>query len=51
MRQAVSNIAKVRGYDVGGQLLAAIKFFYKLLEVCIRANNMKTKPFSVNVGL
>ena len=36
-------------YDVRGQLLAAIKLLYKQLEVCV--NGMKTKPFSVSVGL
>ena len=34
-----------------GQLLAAIKSLYKQSEVCVRVNGMKTKPFSVNIGL
>ena len=38
-------------YDVKGQLLAAIKSLYKQSEVCVRVNGMKTKPFSVSVGL
>ena len=38
-------------YDVRGQLLAAIKSLYKQSEVCVRVNGMKTKPFSVSVGL
>ena len=38
-------------YDVKGQLLAAIKSLYKQSEVCVLANGMKTKPFSVIVGL
>ena len=38
-------------YDVRRQLLAAIKSFYKQSEVCIHVNCMKTKPFSVSVGL
>ena len=38
-------------HDVRGQLLAAIKSFYKQSEVCVRVNGMKTKPFNVSVGL
>ena len=38
-------------YDVKVQLLAAIKLLYKQSEVCVRVNGMKTKPFSVSVGL
>ena len=38
-------------YDVRGLLLAAIKLLYKLSEVCVRVNGMKTKPFSVSVGI
>ena len=37
--------------DVRGQLLAAIKSLYKQSEVCVRVNGIKTKPFSVSVGL
>ena len=36
-------------YDMRGQLLAAIKLFYKQSEVCV--NNIKTRPYSVIVGL
>ena len=36
-------------YDVKDQLLAAIKLFYKHSEVCVRVNNMKTKPFNASV--
>ena len=38
-------------YDVRSQVLAAVKPLYKLSEVCVRANGMKTKIFSVSVGL
>ena len=38
-------------YHVRGQLLATINSFYKQSEVCIRVNGMKTKPFSISVGL
>ena len=38
-------------YDVRGQLLAAIKLLYKQSEVCVCVNGIKTKPFSVSVGL
>ena len=38
-------------YDVRGQLLAAIKLFYKQSEVCVCVNGMKPKPFNVSVGL
>ena len=38
-------------YDMRGQLLAAIKLLYKQSEVCICVNDMKTKLFSVTVGL
>ena len=38
-------------YGVRGQLVAAMKLFYKQSEVCVRINAMKTKPFSVSVGL
>ena len=34
-----------------GQLLAAIKSLYKQSEVYVFVNGMKTKPFSVSVGL
>ena len=37
--------------DVRGLLLAATKSLYKQSEVCVRVNGMKTKPFSVSVGL
>ena len=38
-------------YDVRGQLLAAIKSLYKQSEGFVRVKGMKTKPFSVSVGL
>ena len=38
-------------YDIGGQLLATIKSSYKQSEVCVHVNYIKTKPFSVSVGL
>ena len=38
-------------YDVKGQLLAATKSLYKQSEVCVCFNGIKTKPFSVSVGL
>ena len=38
-------------YDVRGQLLTSIKSLYKQSEVCVRVNGMKTKPFSIIVGL
>ena len=38
-------------YDVRGQLLADIKSLYKQSEFCMRVNGIKTKSFSVNVGL
>ena len=38
-------------YDVRGQLLATIKFLYTQSEVCVCVNGMKTKPYSVSVGL
>ena len=38
-------------YDVRGQPLAAIKSLYERSDVCVRVNGMKTKPFSVSVGL
>ena len=34
-----------------GQLLATIKPLYKQSEVCVHVNGIKTKPFSVSVGL
>ena len=34
-----------------GQLLAAVKSLYKQSEVCVYVNDLKTKPFSVSVGL
>ena len=43
--------AIVLEYDVTGQLLAAIKSLYKQPEICVRVNGMKTKHFSVSVGL
>ena len=42
-RHAVDTIA--------GVLLAAIKLLYKRSKVCVCVNGMKTKPFSVSVGL
>ena len=38
-------------YDVGGQLLAAIKSLYKQSKVCVCVNSMKTKSFNVSAGL
>ena len=38
-------------YDVRGQLLAVIKSLYKQSEVCVHVNEMKTKLFSVSIGL
>ena len=38
-------------YDMRGQLLAVIKLLYKQTEVCVHVISMKTKPFSVSVGL
>ena len=38
-------------YDVRYQLLAAIILLYKQSEVYVCVNGIKTKPFSVNVGL
>ena len=34
-----------------GQPLAAMKSLYKQSEVCVHVNDIKTKPFSVSVGL
>ena len=38
-------------YNVRGQLLAAIKSLYKQSEVYVHVNAIKTKSFSVSVGL
>ena len=38
-------------FDMRGQLLAAIKLLHKQSEVCVCVNDMKTKPFSVSIGL
>ena len=40
-----------KAYNYVCQLLAAIKSLYKQSKVCICVNGMKTKPFSVSVGL
>ena len=34
-----------------GQLIADIKLLHKQSKVCVHVNRMKTKPFSVSVGL
>ena len=38
-------------YDVKSQLLDTIKLLYKQSEVCVRVDDMKTKLFSVSVGM
>ena len=38
-------------YDVRGQILPAIKSLYKQSEVCVHVNGIKTKLFSLSVGL
>ena len=38
-------------YDIGGQLLTAIKSLYMHSEVCVRVNSATTKPFREGVGL
>ena len=38
-------------YDVRSQLLTTTKKWYEQSEVCVCVNDMKTKPFSVSVGL
>ena len=38
-------------YDIGGQLLSAIKSLYMHSEVCVRVNSATTKPFRIIVRL
>ena len=38
-------------YDIGGQVLTAIKSLYMHSESCVRVNGVTTEPFRVSVGL
>ncbi|MHB9337741.1 RNA-directed DNA polymerase, partial [Fusobacterium pseudoperiodonticum] len=38
-------------YEINGQLLAAIKSLYKCPKVCVRVNGIKSRSFTVGVGL
>jgi len=38
-------------YDVDGYLLLAVKSLYSFSEGCVRVGRVKSRPFTVGVGL
>ena len=48
-REKLWNV--MQEYGVDGQLLQAIKSLYECSEVCVRVDGMKSRPFTVGVGL